>query len=262
MKELKMKDIVLGHYTNVYETEMDGVTVRVFKPKTMGKLPSYAMQSELDWRVRDAKNWELTERGCRKVQWWLGNPDYGVWDAQIVRRFNPRTMTLDFYFASIIIRPYSRQAYDWYREHSCVGNPVARLALMWDSRNFDRNGGYDTSYGAYQNQDEVNGYLYSGKQVAPYDCITDPKFDPCPLPDDFDNGDFDDDTDRRCVKFKATDEEIIYNAVMGKDEAKRDGGTELMHDCAKVFCDFRKLRPEVTEMHFYTDQLLDTSNEE
>ena len=76
--------------------------------------------------------------------------------------------------------------------------------------------------------------------------------------DDDDQDDFGDDTDsRRCVKFKVTDEEIIYNAVMGKDEAKHDGGTELMHDCAKAFCDFRKIRPEVTEMHFYTDDTFD-----
>lgn len=76
--------------------------------------------------------------------------------------------------------------------------------------------------------------------------------------DDDDQDDFGDDTDsRRCVKFKVTDEEIIYKAIMGKDEAKHDGGTELMHDCAKAFCDFRKVRPEVTEMHFYTDDTFD-----
>ena len=63
--------------------------------------------------------------------------------------------------------------------------------------------------------------------------------------------------DRRYVRFRATDDNIIYNAIMGTDEAKKDGGTELMHACAKVFCDFRKEHPEVTEMHFYTDELLD-----
>ena len=62
---------------------------------------------------------------------------------------------------------------------------------------------------------------------------------------------------RRCVKFRATDDNIIYNAIMGSDEAKKDGGTLLMHACAKTFCDFRKEHPEVTEMHFYTDELLD-----
>ena len=63
--------------------------------------------------------------------------------------------------------------------------------------------------------------------------------------------------ERRCVKFRATDDNFIYNAIMGRDEAKKDGGTQLMHACAQTFCDFRKEHPEVTEMHFYTDELLD-----
>ena len=81
------------------------------------------------------------------------------------------------------------------------------------------------------------------------------------LEEEEDEDEFSDTDNRRCVKFKVSDEEIIYNAIMGKDEAKRDGGTELMHDCAKAFCDFRKIRPEVTEMHFYTDELLNVESE-
>ena len=72
----------------------------------------------------------------------------------------------------------------------------------------------------------------------------------------------DSDVERRCVKFKVTDEEIVYNAVMGKDEAMKDGGTPLMHACAKVFYEFRKEHPEVTEMHFYTDELVKMDEEE
>ena len=72
----------------------------------------------------------------------------------------------------------------------------------------------------------------------------------------------DSDVERRCVKFKVTDEEIVYNAVMGKDEAMKDGGTSLMHACAKVFYEFRKEHPEVTEMHFYTDELVKMDEEE
>lgn len=81
------------------------------------------------------------------------------------------------------------------------------------------------------------------------------------LEEEEDEDEFSDPDNRQCVKFKVTDEEIVYNAIMGKDEAVRDGGTELMHDCAKAFCDFRKIRPEVTEMHFYTDELLNTESE-
>ena len=72
----------------------------------------------------------------------------------------------------------------------------------------------------------------------------------------------DSDVERRCVKFKVTDEEIVYNAVMGKDEAMKDGGTPLMHACAKVFYEFRREHPEVTEMHFYTDELVKMDEEE
>ena len=69
--------------------------------------------------------------------------------------------------------------------------------------------------------------------------------------------DWGDDAGERCsVKFRATDDNIIYNAIMGRDEAKKDGGTQLMHDAAKCFVDFRKQHPEVTEMHFYTDDLV------
>ena len=61
---------------------------------------------------------------------------------------------------------------------------------------------------------------------------------------------------RRGNEDLVTDDEIIYQALMDKDEALKDGGTPLMHACAKAFCDFREHHPEVTEMHFYTDEKL------
>ena len=66
----------------------------------------------------------------------------------------------------------------------------------------------------------------------------------------------DDAGDRCSVKFKLTEKEVIYNAVVSKEDARKDGGTKLMHDAAKCFVDFRKQHPEVTEMHFYTDDLV------
>ena len=81
------------------------------------------------------------------------------------------------------------------------------------------------------------------------------------IEDEDDWGD-DSDVERRCVKFRVTDEEIVYNAVMGKDEMMKNGGTPLMHACAKVFCEFRKEHPEVTEIHFYTDELMNMNEEE
>ncbi len=62
--------------------------------------------------------------------------------------------------------------------------------------------------------------------------------------------------DRCSVKFKLTEKEVIYNAVVSQEDARKDGGTKLMHDAAKCFVDFRKQHQEVTEMHFYTDDLV------
>ena len=262
MKDLKLKDLVLEHYRKVYETEIDGVTVRVFKPRTMGKLPTYAMLDVLKSRALDASRWHAVERS-RKVQWWLGNPDVGVWDAQIVRRFDPKKMTLDIYFAALLIRPFSRQAFDWYSDHSLVSDPVARLTLMWDSREFDSNGCYDTSYGAYQNQKDVDKYIYSGVDVAPYECMTDPKFDPCIIAADDDEED--DFINRKCVKLRAAENgQMEVHAIFGENDEVLEQGTNhakgLFRDCAIAFDAFRKEHPEVTEVHFYTDELV-TSEE-
>ena len=68
--------------------------------------------------------------------------------------------------------------------------------------------------------------------------------------------------ERRCVKLRYQDGEIHYNAIQGADEPTERGGTKLMHDCAKVFYDFRKEHPEVTEMHFYTDDLMNMNEED
>ena len=76
--------------------------------------------------------------------------------------------------------------------------------------------------------------------------------------DDVDDYEYDDieNEERRCVKLRYQDGEIHYNAIQAADEPTERGGTKLMHECAKVFCDFRKEHPEVTEMHFYTDELV------
>ena len=66
--------------------------------------------------------------------------------------------------------------------------------------------------------------------------------------------DEDDGIERRGVVFKVgKDGDIHYNAVVADGEKMTDNATDLMRDAAKVFCDFRKGHPEVTEMHFYTD---------
>ena len=72
--------------------------------------------------------------------------------------------------------------------------------------------------------------------------------------------DEDDDIKRRGVRFRIEDGEIHYNAVVGDDEKMTDHATDLMRDAAKAFYDFRKEHPEVTEMHFYTDDEVQVNN--
>ena len=71
----------------------------------------------------------------------------------------------------------------------------------------------------------------------------------------------DDDTSRRCVKLRYEDGEIHLEATLAQDEPflENDGTNHvkgIIHDCAKVFDTFRKEHPDVTEMHFYTDDKL------
>ena len=258
MKKIKMKDTILSHYQKVHELEMDGFTVRVFKPRTMQQLPAYQMLAWIKSKAKDAIRYMIMEQ---KADWQLGNPDYGLWDAQTVYHYDPRGKAFNIYIAAILVRPFSREAYDTYcRMHESIDDVNQRMMLMWDSREFDRIGGYDTSYGRPSNMDEWVHPLYH--VVNEKDDIEDTSQDFYHESDEDDCDDGDDsDVERRCVKFKVTDKEIIYDAVMGKDEMMKDGGTPLMHACAKAFYEFRKEHPEVTEMHFYTDELVGMEEE-
>ena len=253
MKKIKMKDTILSHYQKVHELEMDGYTVRVFKPRTMQRLPAYSMLGWIKDRAESAIHYMIMEQ---KADWRTGNPDYGMWDAQTVYHYDPRGKAFNIYIAAILVRPFSREAYETYcRTHDNIDDINQRLMLMWDSREFDRIGGYDTSYGRPGNMYEWEHPLYH---------VTNEEDDIEDLSPDFyhESDEDDSDVERRCVNFKVTDKKIIYDAVMGKDEMMKDGGTPLMHACAKAFYDFRKEHPEVTEMHFYTDELVKMEEEE
>lgn len=71
----------------------------------------------------------------------------------------------------------------------------------------------------------------------------------------------DDFTERRCVKLRYENGETHVEATLFQDEEAVEQGTNhakgLLHECAKAFYDFRKTHPEVTEMHFYTDDELE-----
>jgi hypothetical protein len=70
----------------------------------------------------------------------------------------------------------------------------------------------------------------------------------------------DDDIKRRGVRFRIEDGEIHYNAVVSADEKMKDNATDLMRDAGKNFYEFREKHPEITEMHYYTDDEVQVNN--
>ena len=256
MKKIKMKDIILSHYQKVHELEMDGFTVRVFKPRTMQQLPAYQMLYWIKQRTGDAIDWMRTEN---TTYWGMGNPDYGLWDAQAVYHYDPRHKVFNIYIAAILVRPFSREAYECYNQaHANIDDINQRLMLMWDSREFDRIGGYDQSYGAYSNQEEADAVMYCVKNEKTDIRDTSPS---CYL-QVIDNDE--DSPVQRCgvTLRQMPDGGTEYHATTnGREEMKR-GGTELMHAAAKCYTDFRKEHPEVTEMRFYTDELVEINDDE
>lgn len=246
-KTIKMKDIILEHYQKVHELDMHGLTVRVWKPRTMQQLPAYNMLTVIDEYAENAEHWCATEN---KAEWFYGNPDWGMWDALIVRYVDPRRKTLDIYVAAILVRPFSREAYDWYNRHHVGLEQVERLILMWDSREYDRIHGFDTSYGRPGNMKEWKDRLYAAEDEE-RDIVDE---SPDCYSDDHEN------ESRRCVKFRIEDGEIHYNAVVGDDEKMTDHATDLMRDAAKAFYEFREKHQEVTEMHFYTNDEVQVNN--
>jgi len=256
MKKIKMKDIILNHYQKVHELEMDGYTVRVFKPRTMQQLPAHGMLEWIKYRAKEAIRYMIMEV---KADWRLGNPDYGMWDALTVYHYDPRGKAFNIYIAAILVRPFSREAYDTYhRMHESIDDVNQRLMLMFDSREFDRIGGYDTSYGAYKNQEEVDAVMYR---------VTDKESDirdasPSYYLQVIDNDEFS--PVQRCgvTLRQMPDGGTEYNATTNGHEEMERGGTPLMHAAAKCYTDFRNEHPEVTEMRFYTDELVEINDDD
>ena len=252
-KAIKLKDIIMEHYQRVHELEMDGLTVRVWKPRTMQQLPAFKMLSVIKSYVRDASEWFAWND---KATWFYGNPDLGAWDALLVQYFDPRRKTLDIYVTSILVRPFSREAYEWYDRHHVGLEKMERLMLMWDSREYDRIHGFDTSYGAYKKKD--------GTAEADHDWI---------YKVDNEEEDIRDTTPSSYLQVWEEDDEnpvqresIIlrqlpdgkteYHAIACPDDLKENGGTPLMEAAARCYVKFREKHPEVTEMRWYTDTLV------
>ena len=253
-----MKDTILSHYQKVHELEMDGFTVRVFKPRTMQHLPAYGMLEWIKERAGEAIRYMKWEPDT-KADWRMGNPDYGLWDALTVYHYDPRNKTFSIYIAAILVRPFSREAYETYcRQHEGIDDVNQRLMLMWDSREYDRIHGYDQSYGSYKNQEDVDAIMY--RVVNEDDDIRDTS--PSCYLQVIDNDE--DSPVQRCgvTLRQMPDGGTEYHAINNGHEEMERGGTPLMHAAAKCYTDLRKEHPEVTEMRFYTDELVEIKNEE
>lgn len=249
--KIKMKDTILEHYQKVHELEVDGITVRVWKPRTMQQLPAHCMLEWIKYRAGEAARYIAFEQ---KNDWYLGNPDYGLWDAQVVYHTDPRHKTFDIYIAAIIVRPFSREAYDFYCErHTEIKDVNQRLMLMFDSREHDRIHGFDTSYGAYKNQEEADAIMYTVMNKDEDILDTSPTNYPQYVVDDDDFSPV-----QRCglTLRQRPDGGIEYHAITNGKEEMDHGGTKLMHAAAKCYTEFREQHPEVIEMRFYTDELV------
>ena len=252
-----MKDTILEHYQKVHELEVDGITVRVWKPRMMQQLPAHYMLYWIKGRSEDAAKYMALEQ---KNDWHFGNPDYGLWDAQTVYHTDPRHKTFDIYIAAILVRPFSREAYDFYcSRHTEIEDINQRLMLLFDSREYDRIHGFDVSYGAYKNQEEADAVMYRvvNKETDILDTtkssyirvVDDDEFSPV----------------QRCgmTLRQQPDGGTEFHAVNnGKQPFKEYCDTPLIQDFAKCYTNFRNQHPEVTEMRFYTDELVKMEEEE
>ena len=246
MKKIKMKDTILSHYQKVHELDLHGWAVRVWKPRTMQQLPAYKMLEVIDGYAEDAR---CALRDDDKAYWGYGNPDWGMWDALLVRYVDPRHKTLDIYFAAILVRPFSREAFEWYEKRHTGLEYMERLMLMWDSREFDRIGGYDTSYGRPSNMDEWEDALYS------VECEEDDIEDTSP--DFYHRYDDKKDTakmpDSLVMRFRHKDGFVQNGTTWPVEMGVPDGFQEKLKVTLQDFLDFTKEHPEFKEMHFYTE---------
>ena len=156
MKKLKRKDLLLEHYklavqaTVTNDVTKKDILVRVWKPKQMGRLPAYElleMMRHVAWRLSEYRDPAMVigpkDGGA---VWVTGNPDHGAWDMQIAKRMDYRRSQVDIYVCALLVRPFSREAQRHYEER--MGLDVwDRMTLMWDSRQFDGENGYQPAVG-------------------------------------------------------------------------------------------------------------------
>lgn len=130
---MKAKDIISKNYEIVATKQFGDKVLNIWKPKTMQPLP----QSLVDDFADESLCSDYPVRGLR---YGVGNPDWGEFDALVV--IGRHGWITELYVCSIIVRPFSEEADKYYSEH-WPSEPAKRLAVMWDSRNYDKEHGYE-----------------------------------------------------------------------------------------------------------------------
>lgn len=232
MKKLNRKWLTLEHYQPVFEEKVDGMTVEVMKPKTMWRLPSYMLRklAHVSHRIN---------RTATSSQWATDNPDYGLWDAQTAILYIPKQHKAIVYVCALLCRPFSIEADAWYAEHMSL-QPLDRLLLMWDSRQYDRENGYRTVYGIGGDPSEWLDKVYHA-QSADFD-IDDPTGSLAPI---YPN-------EGITIKMRNGKDTIDVQMVGDKNDAKVLANSELAKDVAEAFTNLSQKYPDVVnEMQLY-----------
>lgn len=129
---------ILSDFYDYVVTKMSGERVlNVYKAKGIGELPKSLLD---DYAKPESLCVYQPVRGLRYS---TGNPDWGEWDAQVV--LVAHGSVVDLYVCAILVRPFSEEARQKYE--TMTGQlPQKRVALLWDSREYDEVHGYERIY--------------------------------------------------------------------------------------------------------------------
>ena len=134
---MNTKQIISFYYDKVATKTSGDKVLNIFKAKNMGDLPKSLLDNYANPDCLCSYN------PVRGLRYSTGNPDYGEWDAQVVLVRHGKIV--DLYVCAILVRPFSEEAK---RKYESMSGQLAnrRVALMWDSREYDEIHGYDRCY--------------------------------------------------------------------------------------------------------------------
>lgn len=137
------KQILSDYYELVATKGYGDRTLNVYKAKGMGELPKSLLD---DYAKPECL---CGSRPFKGLRYSTGNPDWGEWDAQVV--LVSHGSVVDLYVCAILARPFSEEARQKYE--SMMGQlPQKRVALLWDSRDYDEVHGFERVHGFVEDE--------------------------------------------------------------------------------------------------------------